>query len=201
MNAVLYLILLAVVFLSLAIFLSAGGWFVVLVGIFLFPVLLIAHSLVHIRAIGKRPRVWVILASHLLLLSAFLLRVDSGDTSSFLALDVIAWRFGIDFRAPDWMADVTGQALDLLLFALVPISWLLVYPFSDPKRGGRILVAVLLPWWHFYIIDRRLAAILCFILVLTMTGWIPASIWALFSLLWSKTDADTEDGPVAESPD
>ncbi len=188
MTAGLYATLLAVVLLSAAIILNTGGWFLALVGIFIFPVLLFAHCLVHVQAIRKRPQVRVILISHLVLLTAFLLRVDGGDASSFIAMDGIAWRFGIDFRAPDWMGGPIGQVLDLLLFVLVAVSWLFVFPFSDPKLGRRILVAILVPWWHFYTIGRRLAAILCFVLVLTTTGWIPASIWALFSLFGSRTD-------------
>ncbi len=90
------------------------------------------------------------------------------------------------------MGGPIGQILDLFLFVLVAVSWLFVFPFSDPKLAGRILVAILLPWWHFYTIGRRLAAILCFVLVLTMTGWIPASIWALFSLFGSGPDEDAE---------
>ncbi len=94
------------------------------------------------------------------------------------------------------MGGPAGQVLDLLLFVLVAVSWLFVFPFSDPKLGGRILVAILLPWWHFYSIGRRLAAILCFVLVLTTTGWIPASIWALFSLFKSRMDEAAEQSRI-----
>ena len=201
MNAGLYATLLVVVLLSGAIVLNTGGWFLALVGIFIFPVVLIAHCFVHVQAIRKRPQVRVVLISHLVLLTAFLLRVDGGDASSFIAVEVIAWRLGVDFRAPDWMGGPIGQILDLFLFALVAVSWLLVFPFSDPKLGGRILVAVLVPWLHFYTSGRRLAAILCFVLVLTTSGWIPASIWALFSLLGARTDVNAGKGPVAGSTD
>jgi hypothetical protein len=201
MNAFLYLTLLAVVFLSLALILNTGGWFLVLVGIYLFPVLLIAHCFVHVRAISRRPRVGAILSSHLLLLTAFLLRVDSGDASSFVAIDVMARHLGVDFRVLDWMSGSILQVLSLCLFVLVAVSWLFVYPFSDPTRGGQILVAILLPWWHFYTRGRRLAAALCFVLVLSTTGWIPASIWALVSLLKPRTDEDAEEGPVAGPTD
>ena len=201
MKPTLYLTLLAVVFLSVAIVLNTGGWFLVLVGIFLYPVLLVVHCLVHVQAIRKRPRVWLILTSHLLLLAAFLLSVDGGDTSSFVAIEGIAWRLGLDFRAPNWMGGPIGQVLDLILFVLVAVSWLFVFPFADPNRGGQIFVAVFLPWWHFYTDGRRPAAILCFVLVLTTTGWIPASIWALFSLLGARTDVNAGKGPVVGSTD
>ncbi len=196
MNAGLYATLFVVVLLSGAIILNTGGWFLVLVGVFVFPALLIAHCFVHVQAIRKRPQVRVILISHLVLLTAFLLRVDGGDAGSFIAMDAIAWRFGIDLRAPDWMGGPIGQILDLFLFVLVAVSWLFVFPFSDSKLGGRILVAILVPWWHFYTSGRHLAAILCFLLVLTTAGWIPASVWALFSLFGSRTDAVAEPSRI-----
>ncbi len=201
MNERLYATLIVVVLLSGAIILSTGGWFLVLVGIFVFPILLIAHCFVHVQAIKKGPRVRAILISHLVLLTAFLLRVDGGDASSFIAIDAIAWRLGIDFHTPEWIGGLFWQILGLFLFVLVAVSWLFVFPFSDPKLGGRILVAILIPWWHFYTLGRRLAAILCFVLVLTTTGWIPASIWALFSLLGPRTAEDADEGPVAGSAD
>ena len=83
-----------------------------------------------------------------------------------------------------------GWFIGWAFFVLVAISWLFVFPFSDPKLGGRILVAILVPWWHFYTRGHRVAAILCFGLVLTTTGWIPASVWALLSLFRSRTDGE-----------
>lgn len=188
MKTRLYVVLALVIFLSGVIIINTGGWFLVVIGIFVFPIFLIVHCLVHVQAIRKKPRIRVILTSHLLLLTAFLLRVDGGDASSFLAMDVIAWRLGIDFRAPNWMTGPIGQVLDLILFLSVAVSWLFVFPFANPQLAGRILVAILLPWWHFYTIGRHLAATLCFVLVLTTIGWIPASIWALFSLFVSGTN-------------
>lgn len=192
MKTRLYVVLALVIFLSGVIIINTGGWFLVVIGIFVFPIFLIVHCLVHVQAIRKKPRIRVILTSHLLLLTAFLLRVDGGDASSFLAMDVIAWRLGIDFRAPNWMTGPIGQVLDLILFLSVAVSWLFVFPFANPQLAGRILVAILLPWWHFYTIGRPIAGILCFVLVLTTAGWIPASIWALFSLFGSRTDGNVE---------
>lgn len=201
MKTNLYVALVSVIFLSGAIVISTGGWFLVTIGIFVFPIFLIVHCLVHVQAIRKKPRLRVILASHLLLLTAFLLRVDGGDASSFLAIDAVAWRLGIDFSAPNWMTGTFGQVLDLLLFLSVAVSWLFVFPFANPQLTGRVVVAILLPWWHFYAIGRPIAGILCFVLVLTTTGWIPASIWALFSLLGARTDVNAGKGPVAGSTD
>ena len=196
MKASLSFLLLAVFLLSLAIMGWVSGWFFVIVGVWLFPIILLVHCFVHVQAISKRPRVPEILVSHTLLMAAWLFRVDAGDASSYIVIDVIARRLGIDFRAPDWMGGPTGQVLDLFLFVLVAVSWLFVFPFSDPKLGGRILVAILVPWWHFYTVGRRLAALLCFVLVLTATGWIPASIWALFSLFRSGMDEAAEPSRI-----
>ncbi len=196
MKTSLYVTLALVIFLSGVIIINTGGWFLVMIGIFVFPIFLIAHCLVHVQAIRKKPRIRVILASHLLLLTAFLLRVDGGDASSFLAMDVIAWRLGIDFRAPNWMTGSYGQLLDLILFLSVAVSWLFVFPFANPQLAGRVIVAILLPWWHFYTIGRPIAGIICFVLVLTTTGWIPASIWALFSLFGSRTKRNVEQATL-----
>ncbi len=135
-----------------------------------------------------KPWITAILISHGLLLAASLLRVDAGDSSSYFAVDVIARRLDIDFRASGWISEQTGHDWHLMLLVLVGVSWLFVFSFSNPKLGKPILVALLLPWWHFYTIGRHLAATLCFVLVLTTIGWIPASIWALFSLFVSGTN-------------
>lgn len=159
-----------------------------MVGVFVYPIILIIHFFVHVQTIGKWPWITAILISHGLLLAASLLRVDADDASSYAAVDVIARRLDIDFRAPGWVSEQAGQEWHLMLLVLVGVSWLFVFPFSNPKLGKPILVAILLPWWHFYTIGRPLAATLCFVLVLTTIGWIPASIWALFSLFGSRTN-------------
>ena len=52
----------------------------------------------------------------------------------------------------------------------------------------RYLLAILLPWFSLMINGKIFQGIICLILQCTLMGWIPASIWALFSL--SKQDAD-----------
>lgn len=52
----------------------------------------------------------------------------------------------------------------------------------------RLLIALLLPWLAFFTIGRPFSGILCLILQLTIIGWIPAAIWAVYSLSQYKTD-------------
>jgi len=56
----------------------------------------------------------------------------------------------------------------------------------------RLLIAFILPWLTFFTIGRPLAGILCLILQLTMLGWIPATIWAVYALSQYKTDKKIE---------
>ena len=46
-----------------------------------------------------------------------------------------------------------------------------------------ILIAVLFPSISFLLRGKILLAILCFILQITLVGWIPCSIWAVACLL------------------
>ena len=52
----------------------------------------------------------------------------------------------------------------------------------------RLLIALLLPWLTFFTIGRPLSGVLCLILQLTLIGWIPAAIWAVYALSQFKTD-------------
>ncbi|MGO3131165.1 MAG: YqaE/Pmp3 family membrane protein [Alcaligenes sp.] len=56
----------------------------------------------------------------------------------------------------------------------------------------RLLIALLLPWLGFFTIGRPVAGIICLILQLTVIGWIPAAIWAVYSLSLYKTDKKIE---------
>ena len=46
----------------------------------------------------------------------------------------------------------------------------------------RILIALLLPFLLFFTIGRPFAGIICVILQLTLVGWVPAAIWAVYAL-------------------
>jgi hypothetical protein len=52
----------------------------------------------------------------------------------------------------------------------------------------RILIAILLPWLLFFTIGRPIAGIICLILQVTVVGWVPAAIWAVYSLSQYNTD-------------
>ncbi|MBN3859990.1 YqaE/Pmp3 family membrane protein [Neisseriaceae bacterium PsAf] len=57
----------------------------------------------------------------------------------------------------------------------------------------RLIIALLLPWLLFFTIGRPFAVILCLILQLTILGWLPASIWAVYALSQYKTDKKLEN--------
>ncbi|MFV9473764.1 YqaE/Pmp3 family membrane protein [Advenella sp. RU8] len=52
----------------------------------------------------------------------------------------------------------------------------------------RLIIALLLPWLTFFTISRPIAGIICLILQLTILGWLPATIWAVYALSQYKTD-------------
>ena len=56
----------------------------------------------------------------------------------------------------------------------------------------RLLIALLLPWLTFFTIGRPLYGVECLILQLTLIGWIPAAIWAVYALSQFKTDQKIE---------
>ena len=56
----------------------------------------------------------------------------------------------------------------------------------------RLLVALILPWLTFFTIGRPFAGIVCLVLQITVIGWLPATIWAVYSLSQYKTDKKIE---------
>lgn len=52
----------------------------------------------------------------------------------------------------------------------------------------RLLIALLLPWLTFFTIGRPIAGIICLVLQLTVIGWLPAALWAVYALGQYKTD-------------
>lgn len=57
----------------------------------------------------------------------------------------------------------------------------------------RFLLALLVPWLSFFTIGRPFSGLLCLILQITLVGWIPAAIWAVYSLSQYKTDQKIAD--------
>ena len=56
----------------------------------------------------------------------------------------------------------------------------------------RLLIAFILPWLTFFTIGRPFAGIACLVLQITLIGWIPATIWAVYALSQFKTDQKIE---------
>lgn len=52
----------------------------------------------------------------------------------------------------------------------------------------RLLIALIFPFALFFTIGRPFAGLLCLILQLTLIGWVPAAIWAVYALSQYKTD-------------
>ncbi|MEX0351296.1 MAG: YqaE/Pmp3 family membrane protein [Paracoccaceae bacterium] len=57
----------------------------------------------------------------------------------------------------------------------------------------RLVLAILLPFAVFFTIRRPWQGLFCLLLQLTLIGWIPAAIWAVYSLSQYKTDRKIED--------
>jgi uncharacterized membrane protein YqaE (UPF0057 family) len=52
----------------------------------------------------------------------------------------------------------------------------------------RLLIALILPWLTFFTIGRPIAGLICLILQITVIGWLPAAIWAVYALSQYNTD-------------
>ena len=56
----------------------------------------------------------------------------------------------------------------------------------------RLIIALFLPWLTFFTIGRPITGIICLLLQITLIGWIPATIWAVYALGQYKTDQKIE---------
>ena len=56
----------------------------------------------------------------------------------------------------------------------------------------RLLLAIFLPFVVFFTIGRPIAGFFCLILQMTILGWLPAAIWAVYSLSQYKTHLQIE---------
>lgn len=52
----------------------------------------------------------------------------------------------------------------------------------------RLLLAIFLPFALFFTIGRPIAGIICLVLQITLIGWIPAALWAIYALSQWNTD-------------
>jgi uncharacterized membrane protein YqaE (UPF0057 family) len=57
-----------------------------------------------------------------------------------------------------------------------------------PETIMRLIIAILLPFLAFFTIGRPVAGIICLILQVTLIGWLPAAIWAVYALGQYNTD-------------
>jgi hypothetical protein len=56
----------------------------------------------------------------------------------------------------------------------------------------RLIIALILPWLAFFTIGRPLSGLICLILQITLIGWLPAAIWAVYALSQYQTDQKIE---------
>jgi uncharacterized membrane protein YqaE (UPF0057 family) len=56
----------------------------------------------------------------------------------------------------------------------------------------RLIIALVLPWLAFFTIGRPWSGLICLILQITLIGWLPAAIWAVYALSQYKTDQKIE---------
>ena len=52
----------------------------------------------------------------------------------------------------------------------------------------RLIIAIFLPFLSFFFIGKTVQGIICLILQLTLIGWVPAAIWAVYALSQYNTD-------------
>ncbi|RDU65713.1 YqaE/Pmp3 family membrane protein [Helicobacter didelphidarum] len=57
----------------------------------------------------------------------------------------------------------------------------------------RLILAIFIPWFVFFTIGKPFQGIFCLILQLTLIGWVPAAIWAVYALSNYKTDKKIEE--------
>ena len=67
------------------------------------------------------------------------------------------------------------------------------YKVQNKETTMRLLIALILPWLTFFTIGRPIAGIICLILQITLIGWLPATIWAVYALSQFKTDQKIAD--------
>ncbi|MDM1556766.1 YqaE/Pmp3 family membrane protein [Chryseobacterium indologenes] len=56
-----------------------------------------------------------------------------------------------------------------------------------------MLLAIILPFLSFIVRGKILTGIICFILQITVIGWLPAAIWAVMSLNNERANKRNED--------
>jgi uncharacterized membrane protein YqaE (UPF0057 family) len=57
----------------------------------------------------------------------------------------------------------------------------------------RLLLAIFLPFLVFFTIGRPIAGFVCLVLQVTLIGWLPAALWAVYALSQYKTEQRIND--------
>ena len=73
-------------------------------------------------------------------------------------------------------------------------------PFITIRKGKaimRLLLAIFLPFICFFTIGRPIAGIICLLLQITLIGWLPAALWAVYALSQFKTDQKIKKSMLA----
>lgn len=52
----------------------------------------------------------------------------------------------------------------------------------------RFIIALLVPWLSFFTMGKWIKGIICLALQLSVVGWLPAAIWAVYELSQYNTD-------------
>lgn len=63
----------------------------------------------------------------------------------------------------------------------------------------RLFLAIFLPFISFFTIGRPFAGIICFILQITLIGWIPAALWAVYAVSQYQTDKKIRESRLSKS--
>jgi uncharacterized membrane protein YqaE (UPF0057 family) len=72
--------------------------------------------------------------------------------------------------------------------------------FAHRTAAMRLLIAIFLPFLAFFTIGRPIAGVICLILQLTLIGWLPAAIWAVYALSQYKTDKKIDRAMRSRQP-
>lgn len=56
----------------------------------------------------------------------------------------------------------------------------------------RLIISLIFPWLTFFTIGRPIAGFICLLLQITIIGWLPATIWAVYALSQYSTDKKIE---------
>ncbi len=54
------------------------------------------------------------------------------------------------------------------------------------------LIALIFPWLTFFTMGKIFQGVLCLILQITLIGWLPATIWAMFAVSNYNADKRTD---------